>query len=98
MEHIATGMGAIAEDLTADSTQAHEAARNTGFWPSALMTLALSSITIGITWDISWHESIGRDTFWTPAHMAIYFGGVLAGCVAGWLAIQHTFIAKEAGR
>jgi hypothetical protein len=71
---------------------------DTGFWPTSLMALALSSIAIGITWDISWHESIGRDTFWTPAHMAIYFGGVLAGSVAGWLAIQHTFIAKEAGR
>jgi hypothetical protein len=72
--------------------------RDTDFWPSALMTFALTSIAIGITWDISWHESVGRDTFWTPAHMAIYLGGVLAGCVAGWLAIHHTFIAKEAGR
>ena len=68
-------------------------ARDKDFWPSLLMTVALTSIAVGITWDISWHESIGRDTFWTPAHMAIYLGGVLAGCVAGWLAIEHTFFA-----
>src|SRR2546422_9886753 len=23
----------------------------------------------------SWHRSIGRDTFWTPAHLAIYLAG-----------------------
>jgi hypothetical protein len=65
----------------------------TDFWPSLLMTVALSSIAIGITWDISWHETVGRDTFWTPAHMAIYFGGILGGCVGGWLAFKHTFRA-----
>jgi len=62
------------------------------------MAAALTSIIIGIMWDISWHESIGRDTFWTPAHMAIYLGGVLGGSVAGWLAIKHTFLAGPAER
>jgi hypothetical protein len=71
---------------------------STDFWPSLLMTIALSSIAIGITWDISWHETVGRDTFWTPAHMAIYFGGVLGGCVGGWLAFKHTFRAGPAER
>jgi len=62
------------------------------------MAAALTSISIGIIWDISWHESIGRDTFWTPAHMAIYFGGVLAGCTGGFLAIKHTFFAGPTER
>ena len=31
--------------------------------------IAVSSSVIGGVWDISWHESVGRDTFWTPAHM-----------------------------
>ena len=66
-------------------------ARDVAFWPSLLMATAMSSIAVGIIWDISWHETVGRDTFWTPAHMAIYLGGVLAGCVGGWLAIKHTF-------
>jgi hypothetical protein len=68
------------------------------FWPSLLMAAAITSIAVGIIWDISWHETIGRDTFWTPAHLAIYLGGVLAGCTAGWLAIEHTFFAGQAGR
>lgn len=73
-------------------------AQDADFWPSLLLTVAMTSIAVGITWDISWHESIGRDTFWTPAHMAIYFGGVLAGFTSGWLAIKHTFLMGQAGR
>ena len=37
--------------------------------------LAVTSASIGGAWDVSWHRSIGRDTFWTPAHMAIYACG-----------------------
>ena len=33
--------------------------------------LAVTSASIGGAWDVSWHRSIGRDTFWTPAHLAI---------------------------
>ncbi len=68
------------------------------FWPGLLFSIASTSITIGILWDISWHISIGRDTFWTPAHMAIYLGGAMAGFVGGWLAFWNTFFASEAKR
>jgi hypothetical protein len=34
--------------------------------------LAVTSASIGGAWDVSWHRSIGRDSFLTPAHMAIY--------------------------
>lgn len=37
------------------------------------------SILIGVLWDISWHMSIGRDAFFSPPHIAIYLGGVVAG-------------------
>jgi hypothetical protein len=67
-------------------------------WPGLLLTFAASCITIGIMWDISWHETIGRDTFWTPAHMAIYLGGALGGCIGGWLAVQYTFLASPMER
>jgi hypothetical protein len=53
-----------------------------------------TSIVIGILWDISWHRTIGRDTFWTPAHMAIYLGGLLGGLTCGWLVIRTTFFAS----
>src|SRR5580698_10636178 len=68
------------------------------FWPALVLALAASCITVGIMWDISWHETIGRDTFWTPAHMVIYLGGALGGCVGGWLALRSTFLAPPAER
>src|SRR5579862_5311785 len=83
----------IAEAGTAEAT-----AQDTDFWPSLLMVAAVTSIAVGIVWDISWHETVGRDTFWTPAHLAIYLGGVLAGCTAGWLAIQYTFFGGPSAR
>jgi len=49
---------------------------------------------VGTHWDIAWHRSIGRDTFWTPAHMAIYLGGVLAGLSCGFLILSTTFAAS----
>jgi hypothetical protein len=30
--------------------------------------------------------------------MAIYLGGILGGCVGGWLALQHTFLARGSGQ
>jgi hypothetical protein len=59
-------------------------------WCSAL---AVTSVTIGAHWDVSWHRSIGRDTFWTPAHMAIYLCGILAGIACGYLIFRTTFSA-----
>jgi hypothetical protein len=53
--------------------------------------LAVTSSSIGGAWDVSWHRSIGRDTFWTPAHMAIYACGVLAGIICAWLIAYCTF-------
>src|SRR5213082_2227122 len=60
---------------------------------SRLLVLGATSIVVGILWDISWHRTIGRDTFWTPAHMAIYLGGLLGGLTCGWLVIRTTFFA-----
>jgi hypothetical protein len=48
----------------------------------------------GIYWDISWHMSIGRDSFWTPAHLLIQLGGVLAGVVGTHLILTTTFRAN----
>jgi hypothetical protein len=52
---------------------------------------AVTCSSIGGAWDVSWHRSIGRDTFWTPAHMLIYLCGVLAGIIGFWLVYQCTF-------
>jgi len=42
--------------------------------------------------------SIGRDTFWTPAHMLIQGGGLIAGLGSGALALYLTFKATDAER
>src|SRR5579859_7097379 len=53
--------------------------------------IAVSSSVGGGVWDISWHESVGRDTFWTPAHMLIYLCGVLSGLTCGYVILSTTF-------
>lgn len=60
-------------------------------WYLWCAALAVTSVTIGAHWDVSWHRSIGRDTFWTPAHLAIYLCGVLAGIACGYLIFTTTF-------
>jgi hypothetical protein len=56
-------------------------------WASAL---AVTATSFGLYWDISWHMSIGRDTFWTPAHLGIHFGAVVAGISSVFLILSTT--------
>jgi len=67
-------------------------------WYLVTMLLGSTGIAVGILWDLSWHLSIGRDTFWSPPHVAVYFGGVLAGLSCGALALRTTFAGSEAER
>src|SRR4029077_21002709 len=60
-------------------------------WYVWCAVLAVTSAMVGTHWDISWHRSIGRDNFWTPAHIAIYMCGVLAGLSCGYLILATTF-------
>ncbi len=53
--------------------------------------LASFSIMIGLVWDISWHTSIGRDGLLSAPHVAIYFGGVLAGIFSGIRVLKISF-------
>ncbi len=64
-------------------------------WASAL---AVTSTSVGLYWDISWHMSIGRDTFWTPAHLGIHFGAVVAGISSVFLILSTTFGKKSESR
>lgn len=60
-------------------------------WPLYAVLFSSVSIVVGLIWDISWHRSIGRDTFFTPAHIAIYMCGVLAGISCAYLILSRTF-------
>ncbi|MGH9721203.1 MAG: hypothetical protein ACRD8O_13390 [Bryobacteraceae bacterium] len=67
-------------------------------WFVWVNALAVSCASIGLHWDISWHRSIGRDSFWTPAHIAIYLCAVLAGVSCAWLILSATFGRSDAAR
>ena len=56
--------------------------------------VAVTSTTVGLYWDISWHIGIGRDTFWTPAHVAIQLGAVITGLSCAYLILHTTFMGN----
>jgi hypothetical protein len=60
-------------------------------WYLWCAALAVTSAYVGGYWDIAWHRSIGRDTFWSAPHMAIYACGILAGVSAGYMIFSTTF-------
>lgn len=60
-------------------------------WTVWCCVAAVTSAIVGGQWDISWHRSIGRDAFLTPAHIAIYLCGVLAGVASSYLILHTTF-------
>ncbi len=64
----------------------------------AAVVFAATSIVVGVVWDISWHMTNARDTFWTPAHLPIYIGGVLGGAANGVVVLRTTFRGSEEER
>ncbi len=65
-------------------------------WHAYTAVFAASCVIVGVYWDISWHMSIGRDTFWTPAHLVIQAGGLIAGFSSGYVALRTTFAGTDA--
>jgi hypothetical protein len=61
-------------------------------WFVTCAVLAITSSVVGGHWDVSWHRSIGRDTFWSAPHLAIYLCGVLAGISSGYTILSTTFL------
>jgi hypothetical protein len=57
---------------------------------ASVAVLGAAAVMVGVYWDISWHMSIGRDTFWTPAHLLIQTGGLTAGLGSGFVALRTT--------
>jgi hypothetical protein len=68
--------------------------------PSSVYAVLFASacVLIGVLWDISWHQSIGRDSFFSPPHVAIYLGGVVAGVACGLLVLRITLRGTPAER
>lgn len=63
-----------------------------------VILFASAAIVIGLHWDISWHRSIGRDTFWSPPHVLEQVAASLAGLFCGWRVIYTSFLGTDADR
>jgi hypothetical protein len=72
--------------------------RSNSLWHAYTVVFAATCVMVGVYWDISWHMSIGRDSFWTPAHLLIQVGGLIAGLSSGYVALHTTFRGTDAER
>src|SRR5690242_13896653 len=85
---------------TLDRAQAVVARERTASipWTLTAVVAASTSVIVGLLWDISWHRTIGRDRFLTPAHVAIYLGGLIGGLTCGALVLATSFAGSRAAR
>ena len=67
-------------------------------WPLYAALAASLSVVVGLIWDISWHRTIGRDSFWSPPHLLEKLAAVIAGVSCGWVALRSTFAGAPADR
>ena len=93
-------MGVLSSHLsefTTDAADADDAAANRT-WPLTAVLFASGCIVVGIIWDISWHRTIGRDTFWSPPHLLEQLGAMVAAFTCGWLVLRTTFGGDSTAR
>jgi len=67
-------------------------------WPMFAVVASSLAIVTGLVWDISWHRTIGRDTFWSPPHLIQQAGAIVAGLSCGYVALSTTFAGAPTAR
>ncbi len=67
-------------------------------WPIYAGVIASTLIVVGLLWDISWHRTIGRDTFWSPPHLLEQAAAIIAGLSCGYVALRTTFAGSPEAR
>ena len=60
-------------------------------WFIATIVASAAGIVLGLLWDISWHMTVGRDTFWTAPHVLEYIAAICAGVSCGYIVLRTTF-------
>jgi len=83
---------------TAIGTAERSVERTSTLWHAYTVLFGATCVMVGVYWDISWHMSIGRDSFWTPAHLLIQAGGLIAGLSSGYVALHTTFRGTDTER
>jgi hypothetical protein len=89
-------MTTIASPLEAEPLREGDVGTTEATWPLVAVLVASLGIVVGLIWDISWHRSIGRDTFWSPPHVLEQFSALVAGTSCGWLVLSTTFRGSAA--
>lgn len=74
-------------EATTSSERAERLLRRTCAW---IILAFLICGELGMSWDIQWHALVGRDSFWTPPHMLIYFAVGGAGIVSLFMILADT--------
>ena len=59
---------------------------------------ASAAIIVGLHWDIAWHRSIGRDTFWSAPHVLEQLAAAVAGLFCGWRVLYTSFLGTDEDR
>jgi len=90
-------MAATAGTLPVARAAAEVQARRLPWYLNAVL-FGSTAIVVGFIWDICWHRTIGRDTFWSPPHMVVYLGGLLAGLSSAAVIFRTTFAGSESER
>lgn len=67
-------------------------------WPIYAVVFASTSILVGLLWDISWHRTIGRDTFWSPPHLVEQIAAIVAGLSCGYVVLHTSFAGSAEAR
>src|SRR2546423_10674604 len=66
--------------------------------PVYLAVAGLACLPVGLVWDIAHHSTIGRDTFWTPAHILIQLGGIVPALLFAAIGLKTTFRGTQQAR
>ena len=67
-------------------------------WALYAILACSAAILVGLTWDISWHRTIGRDSFWSPPHVLEQLAALVSGLTCGWLVLRTTLAGSVAER
>ena len=77
--------------MTNGAETAESLANPNATWFVVVIVASAAGIALGLLWDISWHMSIGRDTFWTAPHLLEYLAAITAGVACGFIVLRTTF-------